>query len=75
VWDGTAFLAMEECDAERRELEDKINTSRARQRYLDHIAKTKDGVNDEESNTWILVDVASSVDSSPNGKLISFARV
>ncbi|KAJ8596441.1 hypothetical protein M405DRAFT_856497 [Rhizopogon salebrosus TDB-379] len=74
VWDGTAFLAMEECDAERRELEDKINTSRARQRYLDHIAKTKDGVNDEESNTWILVDVASSVDSSPNVRMLSARR-
>ena len=44
---------MEECEAERRELEDKINTSRARQRYLEHLAN-KDGFSDEEDEACIL---------------------
>ena len=44
---------MEECEAERRELEDRINTSRARQRYLEHLAN-KDGFSDEEDEACIL---------------------
>jgi len=54
VWDGTVFLAMEECETERRELENSINTSRARQRYLDHLAKNKDSISDEEDKCCIL---------------------
>ncbi|KAG1750477.1 SNF2 family N-terminal domain-containing protein [Suillus paluster] len=55
VWDGTIALAMEECAAERIELEGKINTSRARQRYLNHLAKNKEeGVIDEDDEACIL---------------------
>ncbi|KAG2135375.1 SNF2 family N-terminal domain-containing protein [Suillus bovinus] len=55
LWEGTVELAMEECAAERMELEGKINTSRARQRYLDHLAKNKEeGITDEDDEACIL---------------------
>ncbi|KAG1816837.1 SNF2 family N-terminal domain-containing protein [Suillus subaureus] len=55
LWEGTVVLAMEECAAERMELEGKINTSRARQRYLDHLAKNKEeGITDEDDEACIL---------------------
>ncbi|KAG1773736.1 SNF2 family N-terminal domain-containing protein [Suillus placidus] len=55
LWEGTIALAMEECAAERMELEGKINTSRARQRYLNHLAKNKEeGITDEDDEACIL---------------------
>lgn len=46
---------MEECAAERMELEGKINTSRARQRYLNHLAKNKEeGITDDDDEACIL---------------------
>lgn len=48
-------MAMEECTVERMELEGKINTSRARQRYLNHLAKNKEeGITDEDDEACIL---------------------
>ncbi|KAG2078621.1 hypothetical protein BDR04DRAFT_1087088 [Suillus decipiens] len=55
LWEGTVVSAMEECAAERIELEGKINTSRARQRYLSHLAKNKEeGITDEDDEACIL---------------------
>ncbi|KIK38243.1 hypothetical protein CY34DRAFT_402958 [Suillus luteus UH-Slu-Lm8-n1] len=55
IWEGTVVLAMEECTVERMELEGKINTSRARQRYLNHLAKNKEeGITDEDDEACIL---------------------
>ncbi|KAG1893017.1 SNF2 family N-terminal domain-containing protein [Suillus fuscotomentosus] len=55
LWEGTVVLAMEECAAERMELEGKINTSRARQRYLNHLAKNKEeGITDDDDEACIL---------------------
>ncbi|KAG1857719.1 SNF2 family N-terminal domain-containing protein [Suillus subalutaceus] len=55
LWEGPVVLAMEECAAERMELEGKINTSRARQRYLNHLAKNKEeGITDEDDEACIL---------------------
>lgn len=50
--DSTLAGALQACRTEQTELEAKINTSRARQRYLDHLAKN-DGMN-EEDETCIL---------------------
>ncbi|KAF9459395.1 SNF2 family N-terminal domain-containing protein [Collybia nuda] len=51
TWESALEVALTESLAERKELEAKINTTRARQRYLEHLAKTKDdGVTDEDEN-------------------------
>ncbi|KAH9476541.1 putative ATP-dependent helicase [Psilocybe cubensis] len=43
------------CVTEKNELEAKINTTRARQRYLDNLAKNQDeGIMDEDDKTCIL---------------------
>ncbi|KAG2361595.1 SNF2 family N-terminal domain-containing protein [Suillus spraguei] len=55
LWEGTVASAMEECAAERMELEGKINTSRARQRYLSYLSKNKEeGITDEDDEACIL---------------------
>ncbi|KAH7911867.1 SNF2 family N-terminal domain-containing protein [Hygrophoropsis aurantiaca] len=55
IWEGGVVAAIEASEAEQIELEGKINTGRARQRYLDHLAKNKeDGIMDEDDETCIL---------------------
>ena len=47
--------ALEATELEQTELEVKINTNRARQRFLDHLAKNKeDGATDEDDECCIL---------------------
>jgi E3 ubiquitin-protein ligase SHPRH len=54
-WVGDVSNAIKECRAQQVELETKVNTNRARQRYLDHLAKNKeDGAMDEDEDTCIL---------------------
>ncbi|KAF9238471.1 SNF2 family N-terminal domain-containing protein [Melanogaster broomeanus] len=43
AWEGRVDNAMDETRNDRADLGDKINTGRARQRYLDHLAKNKEG--------------------------------
>ncbi|KAH7925001.1 hypothetical protein BV22DRAFT_1034512 [Leucogyrophana mollusca] len=55
VWEGGVDVAMGILEAEQAELDGKINTGRARQRYLDHLAKNKeDGTADEDDEACIL---------------------
>jgi E3 ubiquitin-protein ligase SHPRH len=55
TWDSTIAEAIQECKAEQTDLASKINTNRARQRYLDHIGKHRnDGTMDEDDETCIL---------------------
>jgi E3 ubiquitin-protein ligase SHPRH len=55
TWESTIDVALQESAAERNELEAKINTSRARHRYLEHLAQNKeDGDEDEDEGTCIL---------------------
>lgn len=55
VWDTTVNDAIDETNAEQRELDVKINTGRARQRYLTHLTKNKaDGNTEEEEECCIL---------------------
>ncbi|KAF7984569.1 hypothetical protein HWV62_13783 [Athelia sp. TMB] len=57
TWDHSVTEAIEQCDQEKQELEVKINTNRARQRFLDHLAKnTQDGGTgmDEDDDGCIL---------------------
>lgn len=55
TWEGALEDAIQECVTERTALAAKINTDRARQRYLEHLAKNKDeGVVDEDEETCIL---------------------
>jgi E3 ubiquitin-protein ligase SHPRH len=54
-WDGDVVNAIQACQTERNEIEARVNTSRARQRYLIHLAKNKeDGTLDEDDDTCIL---------------------
>ncbi|KAJ7224511.1 SNF2 family N-terminal domain-containing protein [Mycena pura] len=48
VFEGTVAQALQECVTEQRDLSAKINTSRARQRYLDHLSKLKAGAEEDE---------------------------
>lgn len=55
AWDGRVVDAINETVKEQAELEIKINTSRARQRFLNHLAKNQeDGAMDEEDECCIL---------------------
>ncbi|KAK0502526.1 SNF2 family N-terminal domain-containing protein [Armillaria luteobubalina] len=42
TWEKTFDEAVEECEAEKARLEDRLKTNRARQRYLDNLAKDRD---------------------------------
>ncbi|KAJ7743179.1 SNF2 family N-terminal domain-containing protein [Mycena metata] len=54
-FEGTAAHALLECANQQRDLAAKINTNRARQRYLDHLSKDKvSGEKDEDEETCIL---------------------
>ncbi|KAJ7918695.1 SNF2 family N-terminal domain-containing protein [Mycena leptocephala] len=54
-FENTAAQALLECATEQRDLAVKINTNRARQRYLDHLSKNKvSGERDEDEETCIL---------------------
>ncbi len=46
TWEKTFDEAVQECDAEKATLEDRLKTSRARQRYLDNLAKDRDEAKD-----------------------------
>ena len=55
TWDSTLVEAIEGCKREQTDFAAKINTNRARQRYLDHLAKHKDDRTiDEDEETCIL---------------------
>ena len=53
-WEHTIDLAIEESRVTQQELDGKINTGRARQRYLDHLAQNQDDGNDEVDGACIL---------------------
>ncbi|KAJ6485956.1 SNF2 family N-terminal domain-containing protein [Mycena sanguinolenta] len=54
-FENTAEEALAECVTAQRDLGVKINTNRARQRYLDHLSKNKlSGEQDEDEETCIL---------------------
>jgi E3 ubiquitin-protein ligase SHPRH len=56
-WEGDITTAIQACITERRDLEAKVNTNRARQRYLDHLVKNKEeGIadDDDDNDTCIL---------------------
>ncbi|TFK32939.1 SNF2 family N-terminal domain-containing protein [Crucibulum laeve] len=54
-WELGLMEALEECVQERREIDAKINTNRARHRYLDNLAKSKDdAILDDDEETCIL---------------------
>ncbi|KAK7030788.1 SNF2 family helicase [Favolaschia claudopus] len=54
-YEGTTAEALLKFATEQRDLSAKINTNRARQRYLDHLSKDKvSGDNDEDEETCIL---------------------
>lgn len=54
-WDGAVGDAIEENKTTRVELEKKINTARARHRYLNHLAnKEEEGGEDDEEDACIL---------------------
>ncbi|KAJ7460553.1 SNF2 family N-terminal domain-containing protein [Mycena latifolia] len=56
IFENTAAQALQECTTEQRDLAAKINTNRARQRYLDHLSKNKMNAepDDEDEHTCIL---------------------
>ncbi|KAF5378608.1 hypothetical protein D9615_007143 [Tricholomella constricta] len=55
VWDGTVVEALLEATLETNELDAEINTSRARQRYLETLTQKKeDGITDEDEESCIL---------------------
>lgn len=54
-WDGDLENAMNENDTTLDELDKKINTARARHRYLNHLAnKEGEGSDDEDEDACIL---------------------
>lgn len=54
-WDGAVSDAIKENETTRVELEKKINTARARHRYLNHLAnKEGEGGEDDEEDACIL---------------------
>ena len=48
------MLAIQECVTKKAGLDTKMNTTRARQRYLDNLTEGGDGNLDEEDKTCIL---------------------
>ncbi|KDR77994.1 hypothetical protein GALMADRAFT_244962 [Galerina marginata CBS 339.88] len=53
--ESSAAAAIQVCQTEKNQLDAKINTTRARQRYLDNLAQNQDdGVVEEEDKTCIL---------------------
>ena len=55
TWETTLEEAIQNCKAEQADLDGKINTSRARRRYLDHLAKNQEqGMEDEDDGCCIL---------------------
>ncbi|KAJ7074914.1 SNF2 family N-terminal domain-containing protein [Mycena belliarum] len=55
IFEHSAAEALQECITEQGDLAAKINTNRARQRYLDHLSKNKvDAEPDEDEETCIL---------------------
>jgi E3 ubiquitin-protein ligase SHPRH len=55
AWQGRLQDAKEACIVEQNDIEDRIKTNRARQRYLVHLAKNvEDGTVDEDDETCIL---------------------
>ncbi|KAI0321149.1 SNF2 family N-terminal domain-containing protein [Amylostereum chailletii] len=53
-WDGSAASAIEESRTLQGELDGKINTGRARQRYLDNLAQSHEQGQDEDEDGCIL---------------------
>lgn len=54
-WEGLAATALHQHETDKAELEAKINTARARQRYLEHLARSQeDGTMDEDQEVCIL---------------------
>lgn len=55
AWEGSVREAIKRVENECGELDVKINTGRARQRYLNHLAKSQDeGTKEEEDECCIL---------------------
>ena len=55
AWQGSLQDAKQACNLDQADLEDKIKTNRARQRYLNHLAKNVEaGTVDEDDETCIL---------------------
>lgn len=55
TWEGPVVEAITRVENERAELDVKINTGRARQRYLEHLAKSQEeGTMDEDDECCIL---------------------
>jgi Protein involved in mRNA turnover and stability len=55
TWETTIAEAIQECKAEQNDLAGKINTNRARQRYLNHLSMHKDDQTmNEDEETCIL---------------------
>lgn len=55
TWEGSVIEAIEEHEAHATELGAKINTNKARQRYLEFLAKSQgEGTLDEEEESCIL---------------------
>ncbi|KAK0200494.1 SNF2 family N-terminal domain-containing protein [Desarmillaria ectypa] len=48
TWERTFDEAVQECEAEKTRLENRLKTSRAHQRYLDNLAKDRDEAKDVE---------------------------
>ncbi|KAA1466872.1 hypothetical protein DENSPDRAFT_831779 [Dentipellis sp. KUC8613] len=53
-WEGNLENAIEECKATQTELDTNIKTRRARQRYLEHLAKNQSDGDDPEEDACIL---------------------
>ncbi|KAH9943662.1 SNF2 family N-terminal domain-containing protein [Amylocystis lapponica] len=54
-WEGDVRDAITTAQAEQNELDAKINTGKARQRYLDHLAKSQEeGIVDEDDRCCVL---------------------
>lgn len=54
-WEGSVDTALEQCLADRAALDARMNTNRARYRYMLHLAKNRSqGVVDEDEETCIL---------------------
>ena len=55
TWEGSVTEAIAKAEIERADLDVKINTGRARQRYLEHLAKSQEeGTLDEDEECCIL---------------------
>lgn len=54
-WEGSAAHALQEHETDKVEVEAKINTARARHRYLEHLARSQEaGTLDDEEGACIL---------------------